>query len=55
MKGLLNGTASKFLVSVLGATATSLNTYYGNAHWVSVVMAGLTALGVYLTPNKTQP
>ena len=55
MKGLVNGTSSKVLVSILGAAATSLNTYYGNTHWVSVVTAALTAVTVYLVPNKTQP
>jgi hypothetical protein len=52
MGNLLNGTASKFVVSVLGAVATSLSTYYSTAHWSTLVIAVITALTIYIVPNK---
>jgi hypothetical protein len=52
MKGILSGTASKFVVSVLGAVATSLSTYYSADHWSTIVIAAITALSVYLVPNS---
>lgn len=51
MKGFLSGQANKALVSILGAVATSLSTYYGTAKWEPVVFAALTVLGTYLIPN----
>lgn len=43
----------KFLISLLGAIILWASTYYG-AHnqWVQVVIAVLTAAGVYVAPNK---
>lgn len=46
------GSYSKFIVSILGAVATSLQTYYGTQHWVLVLIAALTAVTVYLVPNQ---
>lgn len=46
------GSYSKFIVAVLGAAVTSLQTYYGTQHWVPVVIAVLTAVVVYLVPNQ---
>jgi hypothetical protein len=50
---LLNGNASKFLVSVFGTVSTGLTAYYGTAKWEPAVLAGLSALLVYLVPNAT--
>lgn len=42
----------KFLLAVLGAVVTVVETQYGTNHWVMTAVAVLTALGVYATPNK---
>jgi hypothetical protein len=52
---VLNGNASKFLVSVFGTVSTGLTAYYGTAKWEPAVLAGLAALLVYLVPNATAP
>lgn len=46
------GKFSKFIVSVSGAVATALSTAYGTEHWVSYVLAGITAITVFLVPNQ---
>lgn len=51
LKGLWTGQANKFLVSVLGAVATSLTSYYGTRTWEPMVFAIITAIGTYLIPN----
>ena len=51
MKPLLNGSADKFLVSLLGAVSASLSIYWGTAKWEPVVIALLTALGTYFISN----
>ena len=48
---MLNGTAAKFLVAVLGAVATVLGVYFGTALWEPAVLTVLAALAVYLVPN----
>ena len=53
MKGFFSGSANKALVSILGAVATSLTTYYGTAKWEPIVFAALTVLATYLVPNVT--
>jgi hypothetical protein len=45
------GGYSKFIVAALGAVTTALTTFYGTAHWVTVVSTVLSALVVYLVPN----
>lgn len=47
------GKFAKFIVSVMGGAATSLQTYYGTSHWVPPVLAGITAIAVYLVPNNS--
>lgn len=47
-----SGRIAKFVVAVAGAVSSSLETYYGTEHWVPVVIAGITALTVYLVPNS---
>jgi hypothetical protein len=54
LSGLLNGSANKFIVSVLGAVATSLSTYYGTTKWEPMVFAVLTALATYVVPNLSK-
>ena len=51
MKGFFSGSANKALVSILGAVATSLSTYYGTQKWEPIVFAALTVIGTYLVPN----
>jgi hypothetical protein len=55
LNGLVNGQASKFLVGVLGAVSSGLATYYSTARWEPVVVMALTAIGIYLIPNKPAP
>lgn len=43
--------SSKALVAVLGAALAVLTTTYAAAKWEPGVVAGLTALLVYLVPN----
>lgn len=45
------GQYNKFIVVILGTIATSLQQYYGNTQWVSLVISISTALTVYLVPN----
>lgn len=45
------GSYSKALVAVLGAAIAVLTTTYAAARWEPGVVAGITALLVYLTPN----
>jgi hypothetical protein len=42
----------KFLVAVLGAVVTVVAQQYGSNKYVGMAVAVLTALGVYVTPNK---
>jgi hypothetical protein len=45
------GRFSKFIVAAAGAVSTALSTAYGTEHWVSYVLAGLSAVTVFLVPN----
>lgn len=49
---MFTGGANKFLVAVIGAVGTSLTSYYGTRTWEPMVLAIVTAVGVYLTSNK---
>lgn len=51
MKTFLSGSASKFLVSVMGAVMTGLGTYYGGSKWEPIAVAAISAVLVYLVPN----
>lgn len=42
----------KFLLAVLGAVAQVVAIQYGSNHDVQLVLAVLTALGVYVVPNR---
>lgn len=42
----------KFLLALLGAVATVVESQYGTNQYVMVGVAILTALGVYTVPNK---
>jgi hypothetical protein len=42
----------KFLLAVLGALAQVVQVQYGTNHYVQIVLAVLTALGVFVVPNK---
>lgn len=53
VKSVLNGGASKFLVSVMGAVMTGLGTYYGGSKWEPIASAAIGALLVYLVPNSS--
>lgn len=52
---LVNGQASKFLVSVLTAVAAALPVYFGGAKWEPVVIMALGAVLTYLVPNAPKP
>ena len=43
---------NKFLVALLGAVITTVVQFYGDNTYVVMVVAILTALGVYQVPNK---
>lgn len=43
---------NKFLVAVVGAVASVVAQQYGNNHYVQLAVAVLTALGVFVVPNK---
>lgn len=42
----------KFLLALLGAVAQVVQSQYSTNHTVQLVIAVLTALGVYAVPNK---
>lgn len=46
---------SKFYAAVLGAVITILTTVFSTAPWEPPVVAALTALAVYIVPNKPGP
>ena len=48
---LINGQASKFLVTVLTMVAAALPIYYGTAKWEPVAVMALGAVLTYLVPN----
>jgi hypothetical protein len=52
---LLDGTANKFLVAVVGAISTSLSVYYGTTKWEPMVLAVITAVMTYVIPNISKP
>ena len=41
----------KFIVAILGAVVTGATVYYGNAHWLPILVSVATALTVFVTPN----
>lgn len=43
---------SKFIIALLGAVLTVVVQFYGDSNYVQIVVAILTALGVYQVPNK---
>ncbi len=43
---------NKFLVALLGAVVTVVVQFFGDNQLVGVVVAVLTALGVYQVPNR---
>ena len=43
---------NKFLIALLGAVLTTVVQFYGDNTYVVMVVALLTALGVYQVPNK---
>lgn len=43
---------NKFLVGVLGVIAQVVHANYSTNHYVQVGIAVLTALGIYIVPNK---
>ena len=49
---LLNGTSSKFIVSILGVVSAGLATFYGTARWEPIVVMALSSIAVYLVPNS---
>jgi hypothetical protein len=40
-------------VAVMGAVSTGLSAYFASAKWEPAALSAITALGVYLVPNKT--
>ena len=51
---MFNGTASKFLVSVMGAISVGLTSYYSSAQWEPAALAAVGAILVYLVPNASK-
>lgn len=45
------GRYSKFVTAVIGQALTYLTLFEGTNHWVSLVVAVASALGVYAVPN----
>lgn len=45
---------NKFIVAIVGAAVAGLNLYFGesNPEWVGILVAVVTALGVYQVPNR---
>lgn len=53
----MNSPYAKFFVAVLGALATAVSAAVTDetitsSEWVIILLAGLTAAGVYLYPNR---
>jgi type IV secretory pathway VirB2 component (pilin) len=48
------GKYNKFIVAIVGGVVSGLNLYFGdgNPEWVGMLVAIVTALGVYQVPNK---
>jgi hypothetical protein len=49
-----SGAVAKLLVGVFGAVSMALGVYYGTERWEPVVVAGLTAVVLWLVPNSPQ-
>ncbi len=43
---------NKFLIALLGAVTNVIVQFYGNNTYITIVIALLTAVGVYQVPNK---
>ena len=54
MKGVLNGSAAKFVMALVGAAATLLS-HFSSSWWEPTAAAVVIALGVYLVPNSAAP
>lgn len=48
---MLNGTAAKFVTSLVGLLGAALLLYYGTAPWEPLAAMALASIGVYLVPN----
>jgi hypothetical protein len=46
---------SKFIVALLGAAGTALETQFPGNHWSAGVISGITAVLVWLVPNTPKP
>jgi uncharacterized membrane protein YjjP (DUF1212 family) len=46
---------NKFIVAILGAVSAGLTTWANGAHWADTLIAGITAILVYLVPNAPKP
>jgi hypothetical protein len=46
---------NKFIVALLGTISAGLTTWANGAHWANTIIAGITALLVYLIPNVPKP
>jgi len=54
---MLSSAYAKFFVAVLGAIAAAISSaitdeMITSSEWVTIIIAGLTAAGVYLYPNR---
>lgn len=54
---MLSSAYAKFFVAVLGAIAAAITSAVTDgtvtsSEWITIVLAGLTAAGVYLYPNE---
>jgi phosphate/sulfate permease len=45
---------NKFIVAVLGAVSVGLTSFEHGQPWVATVLGGISAVLVYLVPNKQQ-
>lgn len=51
---MFNGTASKFLVAIMGAVSVGLTSYFSSAAWEPAALSAIAAVMVYLVPNATK-
>jgi len=46
---------SKFIIALLGAVSVALTTFAGGAHWANAIISLISAVLVYIVPNKPKP
>jgi hypothetical protein len=46
---------NKFTVAILGAVAVGLSTFGHGQPWIATLLSAISAISVYLVPNKPAP